>query len=87
MRKRRKLLASGIAQLDPVDCGSIISYSICRGKYGIYADMNLSDCNRMISWYFDRHTGLAKIDTVLAILQEFKENFVVATKRRRKPNV
>jgi len=84
VRKRRELLASGIAQLDPVDCGSMISYSIRSGRYGVSSEISLSDCNRMISWYFDRHTGLAKIDTVLAILKEFKENFVVATKRRRK---
>jgi len=83
--RKREFIAANIAQLDPVDCGSIISYSVRRGKYGICAEISLSDCNRMISWYFDRHSsGTHKIDTILEILTAFREDYTAATKMQRR---
>ena len=84
MRRRRELIAANIAQLDPVDCGSIISYSVRRGKYGITAEISLSDCSRMISWYFDRRSGPHKIEAALAVLTEFQEKYNAALKLRRR---
>ena len=82
--RKRELIAANIAQLDPLDCGSTISYSIRRGKYGICAEISLSDCNRMINWYFDRHSGPHKIEAALSVLTEFQEKYNAALKLRRR---
>ena len=82
--RKRELIAANIAQLDPLDCSSTISYSIRRGKYGIRAEISLSDCNRMISWYFGHSSGTHKIAAALAVLTEFQEKYNAALKLRRR---
>lgn len=84
MRDKRKLYAEGVVQLDPMDCGSSIAYAVVRGRRGhLTGDLDLSDCNRKIHWYFDR-TDLPKIDRVINILTEFRAAFAKATRRGKK---
>jgi hypothetical protein len=85
MRQVRKLLASGIDFLDALNCDSTISYSITRGVRGVTADVQLSDCNRKITWYFGRTPdAILKIDKAIEILTNFKQDFVEARKPSRK---
>ena len=81
---KRKLYASGIAYLDPLDCGSSIGYVVCRGRRGLYGDVHLTDCDRKIAWYFSKDAkSIAKIDKAIEILNQFREEFVKASRRRK----
>lgn len=57
LRRTRKLVKADIRQIDPLNCGSTIGYSIIEGRRGIYADMDLTDCNRKITWNFAQRDG------------------------------
>ena len=70
-KKKPRLLASGIIQLDPIDCFSSIAYSIVRSKYGLRTEMQLGDCDRKITWYFGKN-NIPKIDKAIAFLEEFR---------------
>ena len=84
MIRKKKLYAEGIVQLDPMDCGSSISYAVVRGRHGyLTGDVDLSDCNRKIQWYFGRD-DLPKIDKAIKILTEFRAAFAKATRRGKK---
>jgi len=82
MKRKRELLASGVIQLDPLDCDSTVAYTIRRGRRGVNGSIGLSDCDRKICWYFDRGSGLNKIDAAISILAEFRKKFCEETKRR-----
>ena len=79
----RKLLASGIVQIDPLDCGSQIAYAVIRRRHGVEADVDLSDCSHKIHWYFDAK-DTQKVDAILAIFTEFKKEYAKAIRRGRK---
>jgi hypothetical protein len=89
-KSTKKLYATEATRLDPMHCGSEISYSIysiarSRGKY-LYADIHLSDCSRKIQWDFSNtEYGLAKMDKIIGILENFRENFKIAKKDLVKP--
>lgn len=86
MRKKYqkpKVYGTGVVQLDPMDCGSTIAYSIVRTTHGNFnANVDLSDCSRKISWYFDK-TDLPKINTAIEILEKFRNDFIKAIKRKK----
>lgn len=78
-KRTRKLLASDIAMIDPLDCGSTVGYAITRSRHGMSAEVELSDCNRKINWYFaDDASAVIKIDRALALLTDFRAAFVKA---------
>lgn len=85
-----KVHASHAAYIDPAHCESIVGYAIIsrsRSRSRFSANMDLSDCNRKISWYFSSdEEGLEKIDRVIEILANFRADFVRAQKEcgRRK---
>lgn len=83
MKHVRKLLAQGIIQLDPLDCGSSIAYAVSRRRYGLTGDVDLSDCNHKIHWYFGKD-DLGKIDAAINILVEFRQAYAAAIHRTRK---
>ena len=87
MKKRtRKLLASEIVMIDPMDCGSTIGYVIREDRYGLSAEMALSDCNRKIEWYFSRsesNSAVAKIDRAIAVMNNFRAAFIKAKGKRK----
>ena len=87
MKKRtRKLLASEIVMIDPMDCGSTIGYVIRESRYGLSAEMALSDCNRKIEWYFSRsesNSAVAKIDRAIAVMNNFRAAFIKAKGKRK----
>jgi hypothetical protein len=82
MISKRKLIASDIVMLDPMDCGSDVAYVVGLNRYGkVYGDISLSDCNRKITWYFDKN-DIAKIDKAVAILQSFRKIYSAAVSKR-----
>jgi hypothetical protein len=90
MRRKRTavLVAANIVQLDPVDCGSTVGYKIVRGR-NLWAELDLSDCNRKIQWSFYSIDGLGKIDRAIEMLTKFRTDWAsaikkVPRKRRRK---
>lgn len=83
MSTKRKLIASDIVYIDPLDCGSTIGYAITTGRGGVRGTINLSDCNRQIEWYFDKNSSSDKIDKAISILQNFKRT-LEAAKRKNK---
>lgn len=87
MAKRpTEILAVKSEWIDPTDCGSIIGYRIYRSDKYLTASMTLSDCHRIIEWWFNSDSpeitknSLEKIDNAIRILTEFKKEFVKATK-------
>lgn len=71
-KKKSKLIAANVAYIDPVSCGSTIGYKIVDGSRSIWAELDLTDCNRKINWSFYSKDGLGKIDKALAMLTEFR---------------
>lgn len=71
---QRKLYASEAAYLDPLDCGSLIGYSVIKGRRGITGEVDLTDCNRKITWYFggSNSNRFKKIDKAIELLENFK---------------
>lgn len=75
----RKLLASDIVMLDPLDCGSSIGYSVSTSRHGLNGEIELTDCNRKIQWYFgDEASSIAKIDRAIRLMTDFRAAFVKA---------
>lgn len=90
VRRVPKVYAAASLYLNPTDCDSTISYKVIRTPRRLYCNMQLTDCNRKIEWYFPNEVGsVKKIDTVIAALQDFRKAFTDAQKasiqRRRKP--
>ena len=82
--RKEKLIAHDIVMLNPLDCGSTVGYTIRRGRYGVYGDITLTDCNRKIKWDFSGRTdSLDKINAAIGILARFRAQFEKATKRRK----
>jgi len=78
------LYASEISYLDPLDCGSTVGYTVRRGRRGVTGEVDLSDCNRKIEWYFSSAPdSIKKIDKAIEILQRFREEFSKARRRKR----
>jgi hypothetical protein len=85
MRRKRTTVASRIEFIDPSDCGSTVGYSITRKDLvRVSAEIYLSDCNRKIEWYFsgERPESIQKIDSAIEILQEFRQKYVDAVKKK-----
>lgn len=85
-----KVYATQAKYLDPTDCGSLVAYSI-TGRRCLNASIDLSDCHRKITWYFEStgiNKSLEKIDTVINLLTDFKRDLLEARKsfkrKRRK---
>lgn len=82
-KSERKSIYNAIVYLDPLDCGSTIGYTINRRRTGsISAQVDLTDCNRKIEWYFSDSTPIQKIDTAIAILTEFRTKLLSVTKKK-----
>jgi len=79
-RKTRKLVKANITHIDPLNCNSTIGYTIIEGRRGLYADMDLSDCGRKIPCGV-----LAKIDKAIAIMQEFRTEWLRVARRQARP--
>lgn len=82
-RKKAKLLDQRLIYIDPLDCHSAVGYTVATTDYGGFrAQVELTDCNRKISWDFDNSNkhdqtrSLAKIDSVVDILLAFRNSYV-----------
>lgn len=88
MSRVRKLIASEIVMIDPLDCGSTVGYTLRRGTRGrVSGEILLSDCNRKIEWYFseyDADNSVAKIDRAINVLSHFRAEFIAARGKKRK---
>jgi len=83
-RNTRKVVAQGSGYIDPLHCDSTISYKVIDKGRWVWGDVQLSDCNRKIDWYFGNTNPVQKIDKAIALLTEFREAFVNAEAARRK---
>lgn len=80
----RTVYASHSEFIDPLDCGSTVSFRISGGDY-FEADVVLTDCNRRIDWSFnDDESALEKIDRVIEILCKFRGALFKAQIRQAK---
>lgn len=81
-----KILAVKSEWIDPTDCGSIIGFRIYKGGEYLTAIMTLSDCHRIIEWWFNSDSpnktkeSLDKINNAIRLFTEFKKEFIKATK-------
>ena len=82
---KRHLYASETAYIDPLDCGSTVGYRLRKGRRGVTATVDISDCNRKIEWYFSNDPdSVAKISKAIEILQNFQKQFLKACRRKKK---
>ena len=87
-RRIRTLIKADIRYIDPLNCGSTIGYNIIAGRRGVYADVDMTDCNRKITWNFAQRDGdavLAKIDQAITMLQEFRVEGEKVARRKAQP--
>jgi hypothetical protein len=75
----RKLYASDIMFIDPLECESTVGYHVTKRGTKVSGNIDLSDCQRKISWYFG-NDAIAKIDNAIKILTDFKKAYVAAKK-------
>lgn len=90
-RRKPVIIAHHISYINPLDCGSTVGYRIRRGGLGrIDGEVDLTDCNRKIEWYFgeNRQATLHKIDEAITILVRFRTEYLAALenvhKKKRK---
>jgi len=84
-REDPKVYALGHAHLDPLACGSEISYKLCGFYYNLEGTVILSDCNRKIEWSFNNsNDSVDKIDAVIDVLTQFRRDLVKAQKQYKK---
>lgn len=78
--------ASSSTFIDPINCGSMVSFKVIRDGYGnMNGDVSLTDCNRKIDWYFSNdEDSVPKIDAAIKSLREFRKAFIVARKANPK---
>lgn len=74
------LYAAKAEYIDPQSCGSMVAYKIFSETY-FDASIDLSDCNRKITWTFDSDTTIEKIDNAIAMFGEFRRELLKARKR------
>lgn len=92
-RRTRTLVKADSKYIDPANCGSTIGYTIIVGRRGLYADVDITDCTRKVTWNFAQRDGdgvLAKIDAAINMLRDFRAAWEpaarrVAKRRSRKP--
>jgi hypothetical protein len=84
--KKRKLIRAESIYIDPMNCNSTVGYAIINGQRGVYADIDITDCNRRVTWHFSKYDGnqLAKIDAAIGILIRFRSELDTAIRRRRR---
>ena len=85
MTKPRIIVASEIKYIDPIDCGSSVGYTITKRYTRVSGAVSLTDCNRIIQWYFqgDDRKEVDKIDRAISILQNFKRDWESAIKKNK----
>lgn len=74
LRNKRKVLQAEIQYLDPLNCGSTLGYNIILGRRGLYGDVDITDCNRKVTWNFSARdvNPLGKIDAAIGLLVRFR---------------
>ena len=83
-RVKEKLYAQDSAMLDPLHCGSNISYVIAA-KRRFWAELYLTDCNRKIQWDFnDEKESITKIDKAIEMLQNFRRQLIATVNSRKR---
>lgn len=68
--------------LDPLECDSTICYKVVSSTY-FEASVNLTDCNRKITWNFDTDS-VEKVDRAIEILVQFRRDLVKGSKEWNK---
>jgi hypothetical protein len=77
MGKKNKLIAQGGMFIDPADCGSTIMYKVVDDTHNIDMNINITDCNRMICWYFNAdEAGIKKVENAIRVLEEAKRGLL-----------
>ena len=84
--KKRKLLQAEIEYLDPLNCGSTLGYNIIDGRRGVFGTVDITDCNRKVTWDFSARDSnpLAKVDVAIGLLIRFRSKLDLELSKRRK---
>ena len=85
MKREAKVLESAVVYIDPAQCASRIGFRIRTGyKDRVIGELELTSCDRMISWNMDDGTysqQLAKLDAAIAMLIRARAAWVTHAKR------
>jgi hypothetical protein len=86
-----KIFKSAIEFIDPVSCGSTVGYKVViqkstyNGESSIYGSIELTDCNRRISWDLNSDDGgreaVDKIGNAIRLLTDARYAIIEANKR------
>ena len=97
-RKKPKLLDHQLQYIDPVDCHSMVGYTLSTTDYGgLRCTVDLGSCDRRIAWEFDSSNdndyerSKVKIANAIAVLrcfqnayQEHARKYIDSKKRKKK---
>lgn len=76
-----KLYSNGSTYIDPLNCDSTVGFKIVGYGYNLEGLVDLSDCNRKITWSFNETDGgLEKIDNAINMLTTFRKAYTKAIK-------
>jgi hypothetical protein len=82
MKNKPYVITSKSVYIDPLHCGSTISFRACISCWNaLTMEVKLTDCNRQIIWEFREENAnppLAKIDRAIAALSEAREAWIKA---------
>jgi hypothetical protein len=82
-----RLVASDSVYIDPLNCDSKVSYKIIDNYKHTWGEVQLTDCDKQISWWFGTKVNLDKIDRAIEALTTFKQTLTQARldRKTRKP--
>ena len=83
--------------IDPENCGSSVGYYITVNEYtpkdkpkpieySISATVVLTDCTHKLDWSFIEEDSIDKIDSAIAMLQEFRKKYIEVEKLVKRLN-
>lgn len=82
---RREWLEPKFVSNNEAPADSYLVYDIVDiGSNYQCASVKIADCSRSVTMFFDgEHGGVAKIDNLIALLQEFRTNLAEVNSRRK----
>jgi hypothetical protein len=91
-----KIFKSAVEFIDPASCGSTVGYKVIiqkstyNGGTSVFGSIELSDCNRRISWDINSDDGgleaVDKISNAIRLLTDAKQAVIMANRRADNAN-
>jgi len=95
MAKQAMIRQQNNVFIDPENCGSSVGYYIAVNEYtpkdkpteySISAVVVLADCTHKLDWSFNEEGSIGKIDSAIAMLQEFRKKYIEVEKLVKRLN-